>query len=96
MSGVTYSPATEVFTTGTKYLYLTDYIYIQKDATGRWFRHNLITSEQEGWNTLLYPNSTALNGNTAWEVVYTDGATKIYYIYMLLNSLTVTVRQMVI
>lgn len=96
VSGVTYSPATEVFTTGTKYLYLTDYIYIQKDATGRWFRHNLITSEQEGWNTLLYPNSTALNGNTAWEVVYTDGATKIYYIYMLLNSLTVTVRQMVI
>lgn len=96
VSGVSYSPATETFGTGTKYVYLNDYIYIQKDATGRWFRYNLITSEQDGWNTSLYPNSTAIVGNTAWEVIYTDGATTINYIYFMLNTSGVLVRQMVI
>lgn len=96
VSGITYSPANETFTTGSKYAYLNDAIYIQKDAQGRWFKYNLITNEMEGWNTLLYPNSTGIDGSTAWEVVYTDGATKIYYIYMTLNSLSISLRQMVI
>lgn len=96
VSGVTYSPATEVFGAGTKYAYHDDFLYIQKDATSRWLRYNFVTQEMEGWNTMLYPNGAALVGDTAFDAVYRDGATHIEYIYMLLNSSTVMLRQMVI
>lgn len=96
VSGVTYSPATETFTTGTKYAYIGNFIYIQKDATGRWFRHNVVTSEQDGWNTMTYTQGAAVLGDTAFDVVYRDGATEITYIYMLLNTSTVMLRQMVV
>lgn len=93
---ISYAPGTETFTTGTKYAYNTDYIYLQKDGTGRWFRYNVVTADMDGWNTMLYPNSTAVLGDTAFDVTYTDGATKITYMYMILNTSAVMLRQMVI
>lgn len=96
VSGVTYAPNSETFTTGTKFAYNTDYLYIQKDATNRWFRYNFITSELEGWTTMLTTQGAALLGNTCWDVTYTDGATKIVYIYFILNTSTVLERCMVI
>lgn len=95
-SAVTYAPATETFSSGTKYAYTGDYLYIQKDTSGRWFRYNVITSEMDGWTTILYPQTTSLSGDTCFDVTYRDGATNITYIYMLLNSSTVMLRQMVI
>lgn len=95
-SALSYAPATETFTSGTKYVYIGNSIYIQKDATGRWFRHNVVTSEQEGWSTMLYPNGTAVLGNTAWDCQYVDGATTINYVYMILNTSSVVLRAMVI
>lgn len=96
VSGVSYSPATETFTTGTKYAYHDDHLYIQKDATGRWFRYNFVKQEMEGWNTSLYPNGAAVVGDTAFDAVYRDGATHVEYMYMLLNTSTVMLRQMVV
>jgi hypothetical protein len=96
VSSVTYAPATETFTTGTKHVYNGDFIYSQKEATGRWFRLNLVTSEQVGWNTLTYTQGAAVLGDTAFDVVYKDGATEIVYIYMLLNTSSVVLRQMVV
>jgi hypothetical protein len=96
VSGVTYAPATETFTTGTKYAYHDDYLYIQKDATGRWFRYDFVKSQMDGWSTMLYPNGAALTGDTAFDAVYRDGATHIEYMYMLLNTSTVMLRQMVV
>jgi hypothetical protein len=95
-STVTYAPATETFTTGTKWAYSGGNLYIQKDATGRWFRFNPATSELDGWATMLYPNGAAVLGDTSFDVVYIDGATKIYYIYVILNTSTVMLRQLVI
>jgi hypothetical protein len=96
VNALSYAPATETFTTGTKWVYSNNFIYGQKDATGRWFRYNITTGDQDGWNTFLYPNSTAIAGDTAFDVVYEDGTTEIVYIYMLLNTSTVLLRQMVI
>jgi hypothetical protein len=96
VSGVTYSPATETFTTGTKYSYMEDFLYIQKEATGRWFSYNFATSSMEGWNTMLFPNGAALIGDTAFDVTYFDGATEIRYVYMILNTSTVMLRQQVV
>jgi hypothetical protein len=41
VSGVLYSPATETFASGTKYTYINDKIYIQKDVTNRWFEFDI-------------------------------------------------------
>jgi len=95
-SVVTYAPATDTFTTGTKYVLVEGNLYIQKDATGRWFRYHIPTNEIDGWGTCLYPNGAAIVGDTAFDAFYKDGATTIRYVYMLLNTSTVMLRQMII
>jgi hypothetical protein len=92
---VPYAPATETFTTGTKWTHIGNFIYCQKDATGRWFRYDVTKNDQDGWSTFLYPNSTALVGDTAFDVTYYDGATEISYVYMVLNTSTILLRQMI-
>jgi hypothetical protein len=95
-SVVTPAPATETFTSGTKYAYYGDYCYIQKDVTGRWFRHAIATQEMDGWNTNLYTQGAAVVGDTGFCYVYQDGATVIPYVAMILNTSSITMRQMVI
>jgi hypothetical protein len=95
-AALTYSPAVETFTTGTKWIYSKDAIYIQKEATGRWFRFDIARSNMDGWTTMIYPNGSAVLGDTAFDVTYRDGATEIDYIHMILNTSAVHMRQMVI
>jgi hypothetical protein len=95
-SAVSYAPATETFTTGSKWVYIKDYLYGHKDGSGRWFRFYLAQSAMDGMTQMLYPNGTAVVGDTAFDVVYKDGATEIDYIYMVLNTSTVHLRMMVI
>jgi hypothetical protein len=95
-AALTYSPAVETFTTGTKWAYCKDAIYAQKDATGRWFRYDIAQASMDGWTTMLYPNGSAVLGDTAFDVTYRDGATEIDYIHMVLNTSAVHLRQMVI
>jgi hypothetical protein len=95
-SALTYAPATEVFGAGSKYVYRKDYIYAQKDATGRWFRYNVVTGEQDGWSVMMYTQGAAIAGDTAFDAVYTDGATEIDYVYMVLNTSTVLLRAQVV
>jgi hypothetical protein len=95
-SALTYAPSTEVFGAGSKYVYRKDWIYSQKDATGRWFRYNVVTNEQDGWSTMTYTQGAAIAGDTAFDVVYTDGATEIDYVYMVLNTSTVLLRAQVV
>jgi hypothetical protein len=90
------APATETFTTGTKYSYNKDRLYVQKDATGRWFAYDFATGCLEPWSTMTYTQGAALLGDTAFDVTFKDGATEIEYIYMALNTSTVVLRQMVI
>ena len=96
VSGVTYSPNAETFTTGTKYALHGGRLYIQKDATGRWFAYDFARSELFPWSTALYPQGAAIVGDTAFDVVYKDGATEIYYVYFVLNTSQVLLRQLVV
>ena len=96
VSGITVSPAAETFTTGTKYAYVGNYLYIQKDATGRWMRYNFATQELDGWSTMTYTQGAAVLGDTAFDVTYHDGATDVVYIQMFLNTSTVNLRQMIV
>lgn len=93
---VTYSPSSETFTTGTKYALHNGLLYIQKDATGRWFAYDFARAELFPWSVMLYPQGAALVGDTAFDVIYEDGATDIFYVYMLLNTSNVLLRQMVV
>jgi hypothetical protein len=95
-SGLTYAPATEVFGAGSKYVYRNNAIYVQKDATGRWFRYDVVTSNQDGWSTMTYTQGAAIAGDTSFDVHYADGATEIDYVYMVLNTSTVMLRAMII
>jgi hypothetical protein len=96
VSAITYAPATETFTTGSKYTYYGNFIYIQKDATNRWFRFNIPAASMDGWNTMPVVQGAAVVGDTCFDIEYKDGATEIVYIYMLMNTSTQMYRQMVI
>ena len=97
VSSLSYAPSTETFTTGTKYNYDgNNCIFIQKDATGRWFKFSVPGQSVDGWTTMLYTQGAAIVGDTCFDVTYTDGATEIQYVYMLHNTSTVLLRQMVI
>ena len=93
---VTYSPATEGFTTGSKHTYNGNYIFTQKDATNRWMRFDVTRNEQVGWNSMYYPQGAAVIGDTCFDVSYKDGATEIVYVYLAINTGTVLLRCMLI
>jgi hypothetical protein len=95
-AAITYSPAVETFTTGTKYAYCKDRLYIQKEATGRWFAFDFAENAMQPFTTSTYTQGAAVLGDTAFDVTYKDGATEIDYVYFLLNTSTVLLRQMVI
>ena len=96
LSGVTYAPATDTFNVGSKYNYVGDYIYAQKDATGRFFRYNVVTGEQDGWGQTTYTQGAAIAGDTLFDVSYVDGATNITFIYFILNTSNIMLRCMVV
>jgi hypothetical protein len=86
----------ETFTTGSSAVALAGEIYIQKEATGRWFRFNPAGNSLDAFSTLLYTQSTAVLGNKGFSASYTDGATTIRWVYTLLNTSTVLFRCMII
>ena len=96
VSAVAYAPSTETFTTGSKYTYINDKLYIQKDATNRWFEYDFADQAMNGWTTMPVVQGGATVGDTAFDVTYYDGATEIHYVYMLMNSSTIMYRQMII
>ena len=96
VSTTTYAPATEVFGAGTKYTYINDKLYIQKDATNRWFEYDFGDNMMNGWTTMPVVQGAAIVGDTAFDATYYDGATEIHYVYMLMNTSTLMYRQMVI
>jgi hypothetical protein len=96
VSGVTYTPNAETFTTGAKYAYYGNFIYIQKDATLRWYRFNVATGEVDGWGAINNVQGAAVVGNTAYIYLYVDGATTIPYVYFIGNTSSIHERQMVI
>jgi len=93
---ITYAPAVESFTTGTKYAYIENRLYIQKDVTGRWYAFDFVENAMQPFSQMLYPNGTAVIGDTAFDVQYKDGGTTINYVYMVLNSSNVLLRTMII
>ena len=96
VSGVIYAPAAETLTTGSKYTYINDKLYIQKDATNRWFEYDFADQGMNGWTTMPVLQGAAIVGDTCFDVTYYDGATEVHWVYMLMNTSTLMYRQMLI
>jgi hypothetical protein len=96
-SAVAYSPAAETFTAGSSSEYdQGNFIYIQKDGTGRWFRYDLRTDALDGWFTNLYTQGAAVVGDKVWTVTYEDGATTLRWLYQALSTSQIVMRVLVI
>lgn len=94
VSGVPYAPAVETFTTGSKYIYAGDFLYMHKDATGRWFRYSFPEQAMIGFSTNVYPGGAAVLGDTAFDVVEPESG--IRFLHMLLNTSAIHMRSMVV
>lgn len=93
--------ASEVPTTGWKYSYGLDGIYCLPGAGGspggtRVYRFNVPKNQWEPFSHIHYLQSTAQVGDTMFNVSYKDGATRIEYVYVMLNGSNVLMRCMVI
>ena len=86
--------AVETFTTGSKYVYAGNHLYIHKDATGRWFRYSFAQQSMTGWSTNIYPGGAAILGDTAFDVVEPESG--IRFVQMILNTSTAMLRCMVV
>jgi hypothetical protein len=100
VNGALYAPVATLANTGSKYIYAGDDLYIAMPAaTGavtRWARFDIARSLMEAGPVWLYPNGAAVVGDTAFDVIYKDGATTLRYLYMLLNTSNILIRQLVI
>lgn len=94
VSGVVYAPGAETFFTGTKYVYAGNFLYIHKDATGRWFRYSFAQQSMIGIGTNVSPQGAAVAGDTAYDIV--EPETGIRFLHMILNSSQVHMRCMLI
>lgn len=95
-AAISYAPAVETFAAGTKYAYCKDRLYVQKEATGRWFYFDFAENAMQPWSTMTYTQGAAIVGDTAFDVSYKDGATEIDYICMALNTSQIVLRQQVV
>lgn len=96
-NAVAYARAQETFTTGSGYTYTqSGYIYIQKDATGRFFRYSPSQNAMDPWSTLLITQGAGAGGDRVFDTSYTDGATTIRWVNFLMNTNVGMYRQMII
>lgn len=95
-SNVVYEPTADTFTTGSGYCYSGEYIYISKEATGRWYRYSVVDSHMTSWGYNWYAQSTAHAGDRVSDITYTDGATNLTWLYSPGNNQTLWFRCLVI
>jgi hypothetical protein len=94
VSAVPYAPATETFTTGSKWVYADGYLYATKEATGRWFRYDFAEQSMVGWSVNVYPSGAAVLGDTAYDVL--EPETGVRFIQYMLNTSAIVMRCMVV
>lgn len=96
-AALTYGPLSETFTTGTSSGYDGDArIYVQKDATNRWFYFDVVRQELRAWATVPLAQGAALVGDRTWVESYVDGATTLRWVYHWMNTSSTLYRTLVI
>lgn len=96
ISTVAYGGQMETFTTGTSSVDVSGRIYIQKDATGRVYQFNVAENALKPFAANPVPQGAALAGGKLFITTFSEGATKIRFLYMLSNTRSELVRWMII
>lgn len=87
VNGVVFQRQAETFTTGTSWDNgHNGNMYVQKDATSRFFRYSASRQIMEPISTLLYNQSTAIVGDRLFTVTYTSGSDTLTYLYHMRNT----------
>lgn len=93
---ITYLRQSEIFNSGTSYDYDNGRIYIQQNATGKFFYYDVAGNQLIPWSFDLYPQSSARPGDKMFTVAYNDGSgDTITWVYYLGNNTTILRRCMV-
>ena len=96
-AALTYGPVVETFTTGTSAGYDGDSrIYLQKDATNRWFYFDVVRQELRPWATVPLTQGAAAVGDRTWVESYVDGATTLRFVYHWQSTSSTVYRTLVI
>ena len=95
VSGIPYRNSGETFNSGSKYFAEAGEIYIQKDATGRFFRFNVADGELKALSSMLYQQGAAMVGGTMWIKKVTDGNV-LKYLYFMPNTSQLLARTLLI
>lgn len=96
-SGVSYGNANVTFTTGSDYCDDDGMIYIIKEATGRFFKFDVVGNTLWPHTTLQYTQGAAVAGDgKIFLHCYEDGATTICWLYNFRHTGTELFRQMII
>lgn len=96
VSSVVYGQQMETFGAGSSSVDLDGYIHIQKDATGRIYRFDVAKNVMEPWVLNPLPQGAAVVGDKMFMTTYTDGATKLNFLYALGQTRAELVRWVVI
>lgn len=96
ISGIAYGQQMEVFGAGSCSVDLDGYVYIQKDATGRYYRFDVAKNVLEPWVLNPLPQGAAVVGDKMFMTTYTDGGSKLNFLYALGQTRTELVRWVVI
>lgn len=93
---ITYIGAQETFSTGSSYDNDKNRIFIQKDATGRFFYYDVVGNNMNPFNTDTYTQGTAVLGDKLFTACYSDGSgDDICWIYYIINTSPVLRRIMI-
>lgn len=90
---IAYSPKTDVFASGTSWSYTGNYIYAMQPG-GRLLKYNIIESRMEPCSQLWYAQGTTVIGDRMFDVSYTDGATKLTWLYYMTATQTTMFRML--
>lgn len=96
ISGIAYGGQMETFGGGTSCVDVNGIMYIQKDATGRVYQFNIAENALKPFATNPVPQGGALLGQKLFITTFTEGATKIRYLYSLSNTRSEMVRWLII
>lgn len=91
-TALAYTPFADFYGAGSCYDYDDDFIYIQKENTGRIFRFIISENRLIPWSTLVYPNGAATVGDKMFTKTITDGATTLKWVYTLGHTNTLLFR----
>lgn len=94
VNAITYGTSTETFATGSSASNDGVNVYIQKDATGRIFKFSPDTNMLTPIETWQYTSGGAVVGDKSFLIRFTEGATKLDFIYTLLNTSNVLIREL--